>query len=232
MHRHAASHSTLAIAVVSFAVVVIAADGAALAADAPLVVRDDFENGAGRWQPMDAQSWKIVSTPRGNVYSLFQQSAYKPPYRSPVNIALLKDVVVGDFVLEIDLQSTVKDYDHRSMVLVFGYQDPAHFYYVHFGKKTDNHANQVFIVNGDARTKISTETTAGTAWDDAWHKVKIDRDVSNGDTEIFFDNMKRPVMEAVDDTFTWGQIGIGAFDDLGNFDNLVLRGKPAKAPAR
>ena len=32
-------------------------------------------------------------------------------------------------------------------------------------------------------------------------------------------------MEAIDDTFTWGQIGIGAFDDLGNFDNIVLRGK-------
>ncbi len=231
MHRHAAIRSAHALLV--FAVMSIAGlSSTALAADAPLVVRDDFENGVGRWQPMDAQSWKILSTPRGNVYSLFQQSAYKPPYRSPVNIALFKDVVVGDFVLEIDLQSTVKDYDHRSMVLVFGYQDPAHFYYVHFGKKTDNHANQVFIVNGDARTKISTETTAGTAWDDAWHKVKIDRDVSNGDTEIFFDNMKRPVMEAVDDTFTWGQIGIGAFDDLGNFDNLTLRGKPAKAPAQ
>ena len=60
-------------------------------------------------------------------------------------------MVVGDFVLEVELQSTVKDYDHRSMVLVFGYQDPAHFYYVHFGKKTDDHANQIFIVNGAPR---------------------------------------------------------------------------------
>ena len=233
MHRYAASRLTqavLALAVVTMAIIL--AGGTALAADAPLVVRDDFENGAGRWQPMDANSWKILSTPRGNVYSLFKNSDYKPPYRSPVNIALLKDVIVGDFVLEIDLQSTVKDYDHRSMVLVFGYQDPAHFYYVHFGKKTDNHANQIFIVNGDARTKISTETTAGTRWDDQWHKVKIVREVSNGDTEVFFDNMRRSVMEAVDDTFAWGQIGIGAFDDLGNFDNLTLRGKPAKAPAR
>ena len=108
----------------------------------------------------------------GHVYSLIAESEYKPPYRSPVNIALLEDVVVGDFVLDARLQSTVKDYDHRSMVLVFGYQDPAHFYYVHFGKKTDNHANQIFIVNGAPRMKISTETTPGTAWDDAWHQVQ------------------------------------------------------------
>jgi hypothetical protein len=197
----------------------------ARAADLPLVVRDDFENGADRWQPMDGQSWKIIQTPRGKVYSLFAQSNYKPPYRSAVNIALLKDIVVGDFVLEVELQSTVKDYDHRSMVLVFGYQDPAHFYYVHFGKKTDDHANQIFIVDGAARAKISTETTVGTRWDDAWHKVKIARDATHGDIEVYFDDMRRAVMEAIDDTFAWGQVGIGAFDDLGNFDNFLLRGK-------
>ena len=74
------------------------------------------------------------------------------------------------------------------------------------------------------RAKISTETTPGTRWDDAWHKVRVVRDVGNGDVEVFFDDLKRSVMEANDDTFTWGQIGIGAFDDLGNFDNIVLRG--------
>lgn len=211
---------------------VVTALHAACAADLPLLVREDFENGADRWQPFDRASWKISETPRGRIYSLVADSSYKPPYRSPVNIALLKDVVVGSFVLEAELQSTVKDYDHRSMVLVFGYQDPAHFYYVHFGKKTDDHANQIFIVNGAAREKISTETTPGTRWDDAWHKVKIVRDASDGSVEVFFDDMRRAVMEAIDDTFAWGQIGIGAFDDLGNFDNLVLRGKPAKAQAR
>ena len=211
---------------------IVAARHAARAADLPLLVREDFENGADRWQPFDRASWKISETPRGKAYSLLTDSNYKPPYRSPVNIALLKDVVVGSFVLEVELQSTVKDYDHRSMVLVFGYQDPAHFYYVHLGKKTDDHANQIFIVNGAAREKISTETTPGTCWDDAWHKVKIVRDASDGSVEVFFDDMRRAVMEAIDDTFAWGRIGIGAFDDLGNFDNIVLRGKAAKSQVR
>jgi hypothetical protein len=193
-------------------------------AERPLVVREDFEAGASRWQPTDAAAWKIVATDQGNVYSLFQQSKYQPPYRSPVNIALLKDVAVGDFEFEVKLQSTVKDYNHRSMVLVFGYQDPAHFYYVHFGKKTDDHANQIFIVNGAGRVKISTRTTPGTAWDDAWHQVRIVRSVVEGDTAVYFDDMQSPVMTAQDKTFAWGQIGIGAFDDLGNFDDVILRG--------
>jgi hypothetical protein len=203
-------------------------------AELPIVASEDFEQGAARWRPTDAGSWRIVDTPEGKVYNLFKDSDYKPPFRSPVNIALLGGVTVGDFVLECRLQSTVKDYDHRSMVVVFGYQDPAHFYYVHFGKKTDDHANQLFIVNGAPRVKISTETTPGTAWDDAWHRVKIVRAVGGKDAgriAVYFDDMEKPVMTAVDRTFVWGQVGVGAFDDLGNVDDVVLRGQVVQPPS-
>jgi hypothetical protein len=197
------------------------------AADLPLLVQEDFEGDAARWQPTDARAWKVASTPQGKVYSLFQQSDYKPPHRSPLNFSLLKGVVVGDFVLEAKVQSTVKDYDHRDLVMVFGYQDPAHFYYVHFGKKTDDHANQIFIVNDAPRTKISTKTTPGTPWDDAWHHVKIVRTVANGQIEVYFDDLKSPAMTASDKTFAWGQVGVGSFDDTGNYDDVVLRGVAA-----
>jgi len=220
-------------AVVAALAIISAARGLhAAEEELPLVVSEDFESGANRWQPKDPRSWKIETTPQGKVFSLLAQSQYKPPYRSPVNIAMLKDVVVSDFVFETRLQSTVKDYDHRSLVLVFGYQDPAHFYYVHFGKRADEHANQIFIVNGAPRAKISTRSTDGTAWDDAWHKARIVRSVSDGKTDVYFDDMHNPVMTAADKTFAWGQVGIGAFDDLGNFDDLVLRGNVVKPPAR
>jgi hypothetical protein len=201
------------------------------AEELPVLLVEDFEQGAGRWQPVDPNSWKITDTPQGKVYSLFQDSKYKPPFRSPENIALLADATVGDFVLDARLQSTVPDYGHRSLVLIFGYQDPAHFYYVHFGKQTDDHANQIFIVNGAPRTKISTKTTPGTPWDDAWHRVRIRRDVASGEIAVYFDDMNEPAMTARDKTFAWGQIGIGSFDDLGNFDDLELRGEVVSPPA-
>jgi hypothetical protein len=196
--------------------------------DLPVLVREDFANGANRWEPTDPQAWKLIDTPRGKVYSQFQQSKYKPPHRSPLNISLLKDVKVTDFVLDARLQSTVKDYAHRDMCLFFGYQDPAHFYYVHLGKKTDDHANQIFIVNAADRKKISTKTTPGTDWNDDWHSVRIVRKVEDGSIEVFYDDMKTPVMTATDKTFTWGRIGIGCFDDTGNWDDIVLRGKKAE----
>ncbi len=193
----------------------------------PLVFKDGFEKGADHWKPTDAKAWKVVETDRGKVYSQFQGSKYKPPQRSPLNISLLKDATVGDFVLTVKAQSTCRDYGHRDMCLFFGYQDPAHFYYVHLGKKADPHANQIFIVNKADRTMITKKKSPGTPWDDKWHRVKIVRRVKDGAIEVYFDNMKTPVMTAVDKTFVWGQVGLGSFDDTGNWDNFRLHGRKA-----
>jgi hypothetical protein len=193
----------------------------------PLLFADGFEKGADHWKPTDAKAWKVVETDRGKVYSQFQGSKYKPPHRSPLNISLLKDVSVGDFVLTVKARSTCRDYGHRDMCLFFGYQDPAHFYYVHLGKKADSHANQIFIVNDAPRTMITKKKSPGTPWDDKWHRVKIVRRVADGTIEIYFDNMKTPVMTALDKTFTWGKVGLGSFDDTGNWDDFKLDGKKA-----
>ncbi|HYW79306.1 MAG TPA: hypothetical protein VE890_06990, partial [Thermoguttaceae bacterium] len=119
----------------------------AMAADKP-VFEDNFEKGADHWQPTDPAAWKITETDQGKVYDQFQQSKYKPPHRSPLNISLLKDVVVGDFVLTVKAKSTCREYGHRDMDIFFGYQDPAHFYYVHLGARPDAHSSQIMIVNG------------------------------------------------------------------------------------
>jgi hypothetical protein len=190
-----------------------------------LVFEDDFEKGLGRWQPTDTAAWKIEKSDKGNFYSQFVQSKYKTKHRSPFNISLVKDVNVTDFVLEAKARSTGKDVPHRDMCLFFGYQDPAHFYYVHMAKAMDDHANQIFIVNGADRVKISTKTSKGTPWDDKWHNIKIVRKVESGAIEIHWDDMKAPIMTATDKTFTWGQVGIGSFDDTGNWDDVRVYGK-------
>ena len=201
------------------------AAGPASAADLPLLFEEGFENGADHWKPTDAAAWKIIDSGKsGKAYSLFQQSKYKPPHRSPFNIALLDDMEVTEFRIEADVLSAAREYGHRSMVMVFGYQDPAHFYYVHFGKQMDDHANQIFIVNDAPRIKISKTTTSGTPWNDEWHHVKIERNPGTGDIRIYFDDMEKPTMTAVDKTFTWGKVGLGSFDDVGNWDNVKLWG--------
>ena len=194
----------------------------------PLVFCDDFSTGADKWEPADPKAWRIVSDDGNQRYEQFGQSRIENPVRSPFNRNIRKDAVVGSFVLDLKFQSTKKDYPHRDLCLFFGFQDPSHLYYVHFGKRTDNHANQIFIVNEQPRTKISTKTTEGTNWDDEWHHARIVRDVSSGKIEVFFDDMKKPIMTATDKTFAWGRVGIGSFDDTGRFDDIYLFGKVVK----
>ncbi len=192
----------------------------------PLVFFDNFEaESAPRWEQSDPKAWKIVEQNGNRVYSQFRQSQVETPVRSPFNRALVKDLIVGDFLLDVKLQSTIKDYDHRDMCLFFGFQDPAHLYYVHFGKKADDHANQIFIVNNEPRQKISATSTAGTPWTDGWHHARVVRKVESGTIAVFFDDMEKPVMTATDKTFTWGKVGIGTFDDTGNFDDVLVYGK-------
>lgn len=190
----------------------------------PLLFADDFEKDADRWQPTDAKAWKLVQTKDGRHYNQFQTSKYTPPHRSPLNIALVKDLHVTDFDFEAKVQSTGKDGPHRDMCLFFGYQDPAHFYYVHIAKRADDHANQIFIVNGADRKKISKTSTDGTPWDDRWRHVKIVRRTATGSIAVYFDDMKTPIMTAEDKTFAWGQVGIGSFDDSGNWDDVKAYG--------
>lgn len=187
---------------------------------------EDFEQGlSDRWEPTDPSAWELRKQGDNTVYALIKaKSNYEPPVRSPYNRNLVKDVEVTDFVLDVKFQSTSRDYGHRSLCLFFGYQDASHFYYVHFGKIADPHANQIFIVNDSPREKISLTTTEGTNWDDEWHRARIVRNVTSGRIEVFFDDMKTPVMTAEDKTFLHGRVGIGSFDDPGNFDDIRLTG--------
>lgn len=192
----------------------------------PLLLAEDFRAGAERWQPTDSTAWRIGQRHGEAVYSLVKKrSNYEPKVRSPYNISLLKDVSVSDFVLDLHLRSTTKDYDHRSLCLFFGYQGPSQFYYVHYGKRADAHANSIFLVDNKPRVSIAKKRTEGTEWDDHWHRARIRREVASGRIEVFFDDMENPVMWTIDKTFLHGRVGVGSFDDTGDFDVIRLFGK-------
>ncbi|MEX2579956.1 MAG: HEAT repeat domain-containing protein [Verrucomicrobiales bacterium] len=207
--------------------------GPASAAEPPVLLKEPFTRGFAAWETTDPGAWRVRLEKEGSgnrVLELHGKSDYEPPHRSPFNIALHKYHVVGDFVLTAKVRTTTKDYGHRDMCVFFGYQDPAHFYYAHLGQETDDHANQIFLVDDAPRTKISEKTTGGTPWkEDHWHRIKVVREVESGLIEVYFDDMETPAMTARDKTFEWGRIGLGSFDDSGLWDDVELRGVEVEA---
>jgi len=199
----------------------------------PLVFEDSFEKGMSHWVTTDVGQptpvWHIQSTVDGRVNSYLRvtgKSSYKPPYRSPHSIALLKDIVVRSFELTTKVQNTnVEAGPHRDLCFFWGYQDPAHFYYAHLGAKPDPYSSQIFVVNGADRKMITTTESAGIPWTEGWHQVKVVHNSEDGLMQVFFDDMQSPVFSARDTTFRSGRIGLGTFDDNGNFDEVKLSGE-------
>lgn len=180
----------------------------------------------------DATAWKLGDADGKPALELVKQSAYQPAVRSPVNIALLKDKVWGDVIFDADCLQTGKEYGHRDMVFVYGYQSPAKYYYTHIATAADDRAHNCFIVNEAPRVKFAREVTKGVNWGlGVWHHVRIERRVGDGTVRVFFDDMEKPVMVGEDKTFGPGAIGFGSFDDTGKVANIKVWAKTVETRA-
>ena len=193
----------------------------------PLVFEDGFENGRSNWQVTDETSWKHQELDGNNVFSVVRRkSAYKPTFRSPGHIGLIKGLELTDFVLMYKVSGPFPERaGHRDSCAFFCYQNADQFYYVHTGLKPDPHSGQIMKVDKAAR-KALTQNKNMTPWkEDTWHQVKVVRDSKSGKIEIYFDDMNKPYMSVVDKTFGKGLLGIGTFDDINHFDDVKVYGR-------
>ncbi len=192
-----------------------------------MVFQDDFSDGSDRWETTDAASWTLTNEDGRSAWGINKRkSDYQPKVRSPHNRALVRGLNLTETIIEFDVKSTRDTGNHRDCCVFFQYQDPEHFYYVHLGAKPDPHSGQIMIVDGAPRRALTTNKKP-VPWDDQWHHVKLERHTASGKIAVFFDNMKKPLMEAHDKTFTSGRVGIGSFDDMNDFSRVEIYGQRA-----
>ncbi len=198
--------------------------GLPASAESPVVVfEENFESGFDRWELLDPATWRIADRDGNRTIEITErESDYKPPVRSPGHVALIKDLELGSFDITFKVRSTKDTGNHRDCCVFFAYQDDQHFYYAHLGAKPDPHSGQIMIVQEAPRLAM-TNNEQLTPWDDQWHTVRLKHDVASGSIQVFFDDMDKPHMEVVDKRFGSGRIGIGSFDDLNEFDDVVVR---------
>ena len=192
-----------------------------------MVFEDDFSTGITQWDTTDSDSWTLKDQNGRSVWGLNKRrSDYQPKVRSPHNIALVRDLDLTDTMIEFDVKSTRDTGNHRDCCVFFHHKDPEHFYYVHLGAKPDPHSGQIMIVD-DAPRRALTKNKTPVPWDDQWHHVRVERNTKSGKIAVFFDDMKKPIMEAYDKTFTSGRVGIGSFDDMNDFSHVKIYGQRA-----
>ena len=183
------------------------------------------ERGLQDWDLDGNGGWKIVGS------TLVLDRAGKPegPIRRPAALAILRSAPLANVTLELDLRSTAPaDLAVRDTLLIFGYQSPTQFYYVHLSAKTDAVHNGIFVVNNADRRRIDTPTEAARLTDQAWHRLRLERDVTTGRIDVFFDHEKTAILSATDRTLVAGRVGVGSFDETAEFRSFEVRGIPAR----
>jgi len=85
------------------------------------------------------------------------------------------------------------------------------------GRAEDLHQNK-------DRRRIDDGTAPPQLKDREWHGARLERDGSTGRIDIFVDDSKQPVLKAADTTIPSGRVGLGSFDDTGEFRNFSVTG--------
>jgi hypothetical protein len=151
------------------------------------------------------------------------------PIRRPAALAILKSEPLTDLTLRLELRSTAPaDLAVRDVQLIVGYQSPTQFYYIHLSAKTDAVHNGIFIVDNADRKRIDEPTSKAHLVDQAWHRVRIERNPATGTIAVFFDDLPTPILSATDKTHAWGRVGVGSFDETGEFRSLEVLGTVKK----
>jgi hypothetical protein len=195
----------------------------------PLLAGFDFEDGkTAGWQPHPPDHWQVVRHEGSMVYELIAPGE-QGQVRAPTSWSLISGQDVTSFVFTGRLKCKAEPSNpYRDMCVFFHFQDPTHFYYVHFAARSDEVHNIIGLVNGADRVKINLEPAGKSVYrltDTNWHAFKITYDEASGRIQAYLDDMQAPILTAVDKAIGHGLAGVGSFDDSGYFDDVKLWGK-------
>lgn len=189
-------------------------------ASEPLRPLDEEKN----WSFGDKAAWTWSKDGTTPVLTLRKPSDFKPKVRSPFNLAWFTAKDWKSFTLTVEARLTKFDQGNNDLCIAFARQDDTRFYYAHLGEKADDVHDQIHLVNHADRKAITATRGPGIPWKEGvWHKLKLTHNTTTGKITVWFDDMEKPVLTAEDKTLDHGQIGLGSFDDLGEFKNLEIR---------
>jgi hypothetical protein len=149
------------------------------------------------------------------------------PIRRPSALAVLQSDPLVRATVQVELRSTApEEVKNRDLEIIFGYESPTRFYYVHLAGITDANHNGIFLVDNKDRRRIDDGTAAPQLKDREWHRVRLERDGTTGRIEVFVDGTAQPALRATDTAVEAGRVGLGSFDDTGEFRGFSVSGYP------
>jgi len=177
---------------------------------------DGFDDGtADGWAPLNAINWSVELDESDMAYCI-NTSNVSPLEGNRLGEYALLPTAYDDFILTVQarLGGSVADNNLADYAVVFGFQDPENYYYVMFNNSQN--ATQLFkVVDG---TRAAALDTADEDWlnDNSYHGIKVSR--VGDEISVYFDDIL--IMNANDNTFGVGRVGVGSYNDSACFDDV------------
>jgi hypothetical protein len=147
------------------------------------------------------------------------------PIRRPSALAVLQSEPFVRATVQVEMRSTApEEVKNRDLEIIFGYESARRFYYVHLAGITDANHNGVFLVDNKDRRRIDDGTAAPQLKDREWHRVRLERDGDSGRVDVFVDGAEQPALHARNTAIRAGRVGLGSFDDTGEFRRFGVTG--------
>jgi hypothetical protein len=176
------------------------------------------------WTMPDAADWKLDGEAGAQILHLVVGREPLPGARRPHQFAIADTPAFERVMVEADVQPT-----KRSLMIVFAYHDNSHFDYAHLstdtGTKQPVH-NGVFHVFGGERVRISSlNGPAAFEAINRWYHVVLKYDGDTGEVNVTVDGKPVLALHAYDLSLGAGKVGLGSFNETGDFKNVKISGK-------
>ena len=173
------------------------------------------------WSVPAVADWQVGQEDGVTTLRLINPREPPPGPRRPIQFALTDIPRYSKLTIAVDVKPL-----GRSLMLVFAYQDAAHFNYVHLstdaGTRVAVH-NGVFHVYGGERVRISNaDGPPAFAQNNRWYRAELTHDARTGAVAVTVDGKSVPALRAVDVSLGPGKMGVGSFDETAQFRNLKI----------
>jgi hypothetical protein len=180
-----------------------------------------------KWTLPNASDWKVEVNQDTTVLHLVTSRGPLPGPRRPIQFALPETPEFQRVTMDLDARPLEK-----SLIVVFAYRDNAHFDYAHLSTdraSSEPHHNGIFHVYGGERVRISNEEgPAAFPATKRWYHVRLTYDGKSGSVEVAVDGQLVPSLQATDLSLRSGKVGVGSFDETGDFKNIKIDGVPVE----
>ncbi|MES1258856.1 MAG: hypothetical protein ABUS51_10515 [Acidobacteriota bacterium] len=143
--------------------------------------------------------------------------------RRPTKFALLNSKPYRKVTVEAEMKRNA-----RSLIVVYAWQDASHYNYAHLSSdaaaKQPVH-NGMFHIFGGERVRMSGLDGPPSFETQDWTPVKLVFDGDTGRCYVEVNGRRNPSLEAVDMSLRWGRIGLGSFNETGDFRNVRISGE-------